>query len=191
MKVVFEDADLVVADDFLTEPDSIRRRGETAQFVDWKGQDGQIYKRVSPQTIPEVEDALNRMMGRPIQLLGMAYRLNYEGELPNREIHSDLGWGVYAAVVYLSEPPDGTESGTAFWRHSSGYDRIVPGDVEAFKAVGEDWDNPAKWELTRFVSCKYNSCIVYKSELFHSRWPFEAFGSTPQDGRLIVVVFFN
>lgn len=193
MEIVFEDDDLLIVDNFLANPGTVKSIGLRANYIDWKGQDGQIYRRVSPQTLPDVVDALNHLMGRPIQLLGMAYRLNYAGEIPNREIHSDLGWGTHAAVLYLSEPPAGSGliSGTAFWEHESGYDRIVGGDLAALEAVEGDWDDPSKWEQTRFVSCKYNSCVVYKSELFHSRWPFEAFGSTPQDGRLTVVVFFS
>lgn len=191
MDIFFEDDDLLVVDDFLETPGKVKSRGQKAQYIDWLAPDGQVYKRVSPQEIPEVTEALNTLMGRPIRLLGMGYRLNYEDETPNREIHSDLGWGTHAAVIYLSEPPSGEQSGTAFWKHHSGYERIVAGDVAALEAVEGDWDDPSKWEQTRFVSCKYNSCIVYKSELFHSRWPFQAFGSTPYDGRLTVVVFFS
>lgn len=192
MDIIFEDSDLLIVDDFLSNPGKVRTQGLKAKFIDWAAPDGQTYKRVSPQTIPEVVDALNRVMGRPIQLLGMGFRLNYQEETPNREIHSDLGWGTHAAVLYLSEPPSGVQSGTAFWKHlESGYDRIAPGDVAALHAVEGDWDDPEKWEQTRFVSCKENSCIIYKSELFHSRWPFAAYGTKPQDGRLTVVAFFS
>lgn len=191
MDIVFEDSDLLVADNFLENFGKVRTLGLRAKYIDWDAPDGQTYKRVCPQVIPEVVDALNHLMGRPIQLYGMGFRLNYQGESPNREIHSDLGWGTHAAVIYLSEPPGGIQSGTAFWKHESGYDRIVNGDVAALNAVEGHWDDPAHWEQTRFVSCKENSCIVYKSEIFHSRWPFSAFGSTPQDGRMTVVAFFS
>ena len=38
---------------------------------------------------------------------------------------------------------------------------------------------------------KFNRAVVYESALFHSRYPFAAFGSGPEDGRLIAVAFFN
>ncbi len=191
MKLVYEDADLLVANDFLPDPDLVRERGVRSQFGDYAAPDGQVYKRVAIGEIPEVTRALGALMGRPIKLLGMAYRLNYEGEIPNHEIHADLGWGTYAAVVYLSSPPEGTESGTAFWQHRTGYERVKPGDVAAVLAVQADWNDETQWEQTAFVRSEYNSAIVYRSEMFHSRWPFSAYGSTPEDGRLAVVVFFD
>lgn len=33
--------------------------------------------------------------------------------------------------------------------------------------------------------------VIYESALFHSRWPFEAFGTDPESGRLIAVAFFT
>lgn len=179
-------------DDFLENPDDVRERGVHANFDDVVGPvDGVVYKRVAPGVIPEVEEKLSEIIGRPICIFGMAYRLNYAGELPNNEIHADLGWGTYAAVVYLSEPPEGQESGTAFWKHHTGHERIKAGQLDVLRDVEADWNNESKWEQTKFVSCKYNSAIIYKGELFHSRWPFEAFGQTPEDGRLIVTVFFS
>lgn len=189
--IVYEDNDLLVVDNFLTNPDKIKELGYSVSYIDWEAPDGHTYKRVYPIEIPEVVEGLSQVMGKPIQLFGMAFRLNYDKEVPNKEIHADLGWGTHAAVYYLSDPPEGVDSGTAFWEHKSGYDRIRKGDYHVFKAVDGDWDKPEKWEQTKFVSCKDNSCIIYKSELFHSRWPFSAFGNSPQDGRLVVVAFFS
>ena len=191
MNIVYQDKDLVVVDDFLARPEEIRGIGVSSVFEDYEGHDGELYKRVSIQHIPEVQEQLEKLMRRPIKLLGMGYRLNYAGETPNNEIHADLGWGTYAAVLYLSEPPSDGSSGTAFWRHATGADRIRRGETSVYEDVKDDWNDVAKWEQTKFVSAKFNSCIVYRSELFHSRWPFEAFGSSPEDGRLIVVVFFD
>ena len=191
MKITYQDADLVVVDDFLDSPGEIRGIGVNALYEDLQMQDGVTYKRVSPQTIPEVVEKVEALLRRKIDLLGMGFRLNYEGETPNNEIHADLGWGKYALVLYLNEPPAGIQSGTGFWRHLSGAERIRHGETKVYEAVKDDWNDADKWEQTKFVSAKYNSAIIYRSELFHSRWPFEAFGSTPEDGRLIVVAFFS
>lgn len=183
--------DLRVYDEFLDNPNSVRNRGLRAKYGNYLGKDGEMYKRVSNQTIPEVVDALNKAMGRPIELLGMGYRLNYAGELPNHAIHSDLGWGTYAAVVYLSEPADHEHSGTAFWKHWTGHDRCRVGEESVLVDVLADWDKIEAWEQTAFVPGKFNRAAIYRSELFHSRWPFAAYGSSPDDGRLIAVAFFN
>lgn len=188
--------DYTVVDNFLDDPHSVRYKALRASYSDRVLQDGQLYKRISETHIPEVVDALNRHMGRPISLLGMAFRLNYEGEPPNIDVHSDMGWGKYALVLYLSEDARWQEGGdirgTAFHTHiPSGADRLRPGDDATFKAVKPDWNNPEAWQLDAVAEGRFNRAVIYRSELFHSRWPIEAFGTTPQDGRLTLVAFFS
>lgn len=192
MDVIYESDSLLVADNFLPDPDAVRSLALETEFIDWEGPDGQVYKRVAPAELPEVVNQLSSLMGRTVEIHRIGFRLNYAGEAPNKEIHSDLGWGTHAAVLYLSEPPEGVESGTAFWKHkATGAETLEVGQVDLWYAVRDDWDNADAWDQTRFVSCKYNSCTVYRSSYFHSRWPFEAYGTTPEDGRLTVVAFFS
>lgn len=183
--------DLRVYDEFLPNPDSVRCRGLRAKYSNYLGKDGEMYKRVCDMEVPEVVEAINTAMGREVEMLGMGYRLNYNNELPNHSIHSDIGWGTYAAVVYLSTAPDGEYSGTAFWKHHTGWDRCRAGEESVLTDVINDWDNEDAWEQTVFVPSVFNRAVIYRSELFHSRFPFAAYGSGPDDGRLIVVAFFN
>lgn len=184
--------DLSIWDHALPNPQAVRLDALRSEWEDREGQDGEIYKRVCPTVHPEVLEAIEQAMGRKVDLLGMAYRLNFGGELPNNAIHTDLGWGTYAAVLYLSEPTHPERSGTAFWRHlATGAKRILPGDDAVLKNVEADWNNPHAWSNETWVEAAFNRLIIYRSELFHSRWPFEAHGTNKQDGRLIVVAFFN
>lgn len=179
---------MLVIDDFLPNAAELRVAGLAAPYVDWPGPDGETYKRIYIADIPGVQDAVERAMGRPVEMLGMAYRLNFGGELPNAAIHSDMGWGTHALVYYLSEG----EGGTAFWRHkSTGAERFTPGDLELFEQVRDDWDTESKWEMVELAEIRFNRATIYESELFHSRYPFAAFGNGFDDGRLIVVAFFN
>lgn len=172
-------------DDFL--PASVREHALEAEFGDLAGHDGEVYKRVSIQPVPGLLEAIERVHG-PVDMLGMGYRLNYAGEEPNTAIHSDLGWGTHAAVVYLSEGP----GGTAFWRHrATGATRIDAGDAELFEQVRNDWSDPELWKQTQLVEMKLGRGVLYESALFHSRWPFAAFGDNPETGRLIAVAFFT
>lgn len=178
----------MVVDNFLADPDAARAGGLAAPFIDWQGMDGQIYKRVCLVDIAGVREAVELAMGGPVEMLGMGYRLNYAGELPNAAIHSDMGWGTHALVLYLS---DG-KGGTAFWRHlASGAHRIDPSQMDVFEAVNGDWDDASRWQQRHLVQHKFNRGVIYESALFHSRWPFAAFGTGPDDGRLIAVAFFN
>lgn len=178
---------MIIIDDFLPDPESVRAAGLCAAFIDWAGPDGEVYKRIAIAEVPGLREGIERAMG-PVEMLGMGYRLNFNGELPNAAIHSDMGWGTHAAVLYLSEG----EGGTALWRHrATGASRIDPGDVTLFEHVRHDWDDAAKWDQIGLAEMKLGRCVIYESALFHSRWPFEAFGSDHDTGRLIAVAFFS
>lgn len=176
---------MIVIDNFL--PPAVRDAGLCAPFVDWPAPDGEVYKRVALVEVPGLQQAIEKAMG-PVDMLGMGYRLNYGGELPNAAVHSDLGWGTHAAVVYLS---DGL-GGTAFWRHrATGAEAIDVGDEALWVAVRNDWNNEAAWEMTQLAEMKLGRGVLYESRRFHSRYPFAAFGTGPSDGRLVAVAFFT
>lgn len=178
-------------DDFIPDIDKVRWQGIKAPFQDRVMKDGVKYKRVAEAIIPSVVDALSRELGRPIQLEAMGFRLNYAGELPNQAIHSDTGWGTYAMTLCLdSHAPAG--NGTAFWTHlTTGADRIPLNDLDTMFAVADDANHPDAFEQHHFEEAKYNRATIYRSELLHSRYPFTAYGSTPEDGRLTLVAFFS
>lgn len=176
-----------ILDDFLPEAASVREEALSAPFIDWRAPDGEVYKRVCLTEVPGLLDAIERAVG-PVEMLGMGFRLNFAGELPNHAIHSDLGWGTHALVLYLCDGP----GGTAFWRHrATGATRIDPGDEALFARIRDDWNDDSAWELREVAALKFNRAIVYESAEFHSRYPFAAFGSGAGDGRLIAVAFFN
>jgi hypothetical protein len=47
------------------------------------------------------------------------------------------------------------------------------------------------WKLVDLIPLKFNRAAIYEGALFHSRFPLRAFGSTPEDGRLIGIAFFS
>jgi hypothetical protein len=176
-----------IIDDFIPYAQAVRDDGLCAEYVDWPGPDGEVYKRVAVCEVPGLRAALERVMG-PVEMLGMAYRLNFAGEVPNAAVHSDIGWGTHALVLYLSEG----EGGTAFWRHkATGAERLAFGDVDLLEQVQGDWNNESSWEMVGLAEIRLGRAVIFESELFHSRYPFGAFGSGANDGRLIAVAFFN
>jgi len=178
---------LAVFDAFLPDPHAIRAHALGSEFIDWQGHDGEVYRRVCLAEVPGLRERLEQVVG-PVEMLGMGYRLNFGGELPNAAIHSDLGWGTHALVLYLSDGP----SGTAFWRHkATGAHRIDAGQVELFERVRHDWDDASRWQMTEMVPMQFGRALIYESALFHSRWPFAAFGTDADTGRLIAVAFFT
>lgn len=178
---------MIVIDGFLPDPQSVRDEALRAPYIDWSGHDGEVYKRVCLTEVPGLRDAIETVMG-PVDMLGMGYRLNFGGELPNAAVHSDMGWGTHALVLYLCDGP----GGTAFWRHrKTGAHRIDPGDWELFEQVRHDWNDESAWDMYDIAPLKFGRAVIYESALFHSRYPFPAFGTGPEDGRLIAVAFFT
>lgn len=177
----------LIIDDFLPNFSSVQRQGIHADYTDWAAPDGQVYKRICITDIPGLQEAIEEKVG-PVEMLGMGFRLNYEGEPPNQAIHTDLGWGTHALVLYLRDGP----SGTAFWKHNkTNTESINVGQVELLEQIKADWEDESKWRMDEFVGMRANRALIYPSELYHSRYPFKAFGNTPETGRLIVVAFFN
>lgn len=178
---------IVVVDNALKDWEALRQVALNADYTDWQGPDGAVYKRICIVHVPEVEALIEDVYG-PSNILGMAFRLNYNGELPNQLVHSDVGWGTHAGVIYLSEGP----GGTAFWRHiATGATKIEQWEVELAGRLVPDMDDPSKWNMDALVELKPNRAVFYESTYIHSRWPLEAFGTSPETGRLILVVFFT
>ena len=178
---------MIVVEDFLPDAAGVRAAALRAPFVDWQGYDGELYKRVCLTVVPGLQEAIEAQLG-PVEMFGQGYRLNFAGERPNAAIHSDMGWGTHAAVVYLC---DG-EGGTAFWRHkATGATRIRQGDHALLDLVKGDWDDESRWDMTAICPLKFGRAVIYDGSLFHSRYPFPAFGTCPEDGRLVAVAFFE
>lgn len=178
---------MIVVDDFLPDASAVRAMALRAPYTDVQAPDGETYRRVCITDVPGLVPALEAAMG-PVDLLLSGYRLNFGGELPNAAIHSDIGYGTHALVLFLC---DG-DGGTAFWRHrATGAHRLDPGDDALWERVRGDWDRADAWDRVGLAELRMNRAVIYESALFHSRFPFAAFGAGPDDGRLIAVAFFN
>jgi len=190
----------LIVDDFLPDPDSIRKTFTELEFYDMRGPDGEMYKRINVRNPQEFNSLLEKAVGKPVVQDYSLVRLNYVGEPPNNAIHSDGGYSEYAAVLYMCKPED-CKGGTAMWRHKQTGYTALPTEQEVRKVgkkpsrvweqISSSWNRPDAWEQIGLAEMKFNRIIIYPTKNFHSRWPFEAFGSTPQDGRLIWVSFFK
>ncbi len=178
---------VVVIDDFFPDFNRVRQHAILSEFYDWLGPDNEVYKRITMLHVPQLFDCLTSTLGG-VKIVLSGYRLNYEHEPPNQSIHSDLGYGSHVIVIYLNEG----DSGTAFWKHKeTGTTEINYGDLELFTKIKNDFEDADAWEQIDLVPAKANRAVIYKNNLFHSRFPFKAFGSTPEDGRLIAIAFFH
>lgn len=100
-------------------------------------------------------------------------------------IHSDRGVADWSAV--LSIQIAGRWNG-AFrtWRHKdTGLERPEKNDLLRLQEDGLD---SSLWEPTKNFQLYPNTCIFYRADLFHSRWPKEWLEDWD---RIVAIFFFN
>lgn len=190
----------ITVDNFVASPLRVAEDLRASDFQDLKGPDGEVYKRVALMPSNIFREEMEKAVGFAIQPNYSIARLNFAGENPNNAIHADSGYDEFAAILYLTAP-EHCSGGTAFWRHKILDMSEMPTAKEArargrspgrvMKRLTADWNNVDAWEQIALAEMKFNRAIFYKCKAFHSRFPFEAFGTDAANGRLVFVSFFN
>jgi len=180
---------------------AVRARVVASEFGTQTGPDGEPYTGISLCPAPELVTSLTQLVGGRIKVNLSAFRLNLEKDPLKSFIHADLICSQYATVAYFNTPEQ-CWGGTAFWKHRQHGWNAMPTTAE-IEAAGMErgpayvswmqvqWHTARAWELESLIGMRFNRCIVYPTELFHSRYPWEAWGHGPKDGRLIWVCFFD
>lgn len=191
---------VVTFDNFLPHPRMVRNEFINLPFYNIRGPDGEMYKKISMRPTDEFSPELEQAIGRKVSRSYSMARLNYAGELPNNAIHSDDAYDPYALIIYLNLPHQ-CKGGTAFWRHrKTGFEQMPTeaeikskgkSPVRIFQELSDSWNDASKWEQVGIAEMKFNRAVIFPTNVFHSRFPFEAFGTGPEDGRLIFCSFFS
>jgi Family of unknown function (DUF6445) len=187
-------------EDFAPDALEVRQAVTTGPFATHQGPDGATYTGISDYSVPDWPKLIEKAIGAAIDVKLTCFRINYAGEQPHSWVHSDDICAKYASVLYLNSPEQ-CNGGTAFWRHDGlKIDRLPSREQIEASGFGADWflemmtrewKDLKYWKQVGFVPMKFNRFITYPTSLFHSRYPFEGFGTTPADGRLIWVCFYD
>lgn len=184
-------------DNFAPDADAVRTGVINGEFSVKTGPDGAQYTGISTYPVPQWFYRISELLGVPIITKLSCFRLNLAGELPHSWVHSDDICAKYASVLYLNRS-DQCTGGTAFWRHSKlGISKLPSRESlgmnadSFYKQMDKDWKDLNLWEQESIVPMQWNRFITYPTSLFHSRFPFEAFGHGPSDGRLIWICFYD
>lgn len=195
-------ATLTVIDNFYFAPKALLLAAQTLDYST-KEHEGHKYNGVSTDFEPEnIAGLIGISLGAPVKVGINYFRLGVTTEKATTHIHADNAIDPFASVLYLNDAPKGVRAGTAFWRHKEyGIDAMPTAEwiaantklsVEDFiKQLNEDGNDESKWELVSLVGQKANRFVTYPSHIFHSRYPQEAWGSSPKDGRLIWTGFYH
>lgn len=193
----------LMVDDFLANPDAVRAAALGLGY-DPATKKGNFPGLLSDRAlaIPGVEDAVGRLIGRPVKpAAGTTHnhcRLTLKGDRGRSGVHVDPCF--YSGILYLSRPED-ARGGTDFYRHRrTGLDRVPQTEAQLLAAgyadinqlieevVNGDTLKPAKWEPSFTAPMRYNRLILFSPWLFHNS--AAGFGDRPENGRLVHLMFF-
>lgn len=186
---------LTIVDNFLIRPDEMRELVLSQPFRDIEHQ-GAVYKDVQPVEKYHVLPGLTDLFGREIKWYMGAWRRNSKGSQLHSLVHADNSCASMAAVLYLN-PPEQCQGGTAFWKHKATGWESMPTEQQlkdagmTLEEIAADWHKEDAWEMTTLAGMRFNRLITYPTTMFHSRWPWEGFGDSPEDSRLIGAFFFD
>jgi Family of unknown function (DUF6445) len=192
---------LLYRDDFAADAARVRQAVLDGGFTTEQGPDGAAYSGISQYPAPaHWFESIAAVAGAPITPRLSCFRLNLGGELPHSWVHSDDICARFASVLYLNLPEQ-CAGGTAFWKHRAlNLERLPPPeelvasgfDVDAFYSlITREWKHLPAWQQIGFMPMQFNRFITYPTSYFHSRYPFDAFGDSPANGRLIWVCFYD
>lgn len=192
--------DVIQVQDFAPDAAFIRSAVIGGGFSTEQGPDGALYTGISKYPVDHWYELIAQNVGLKIFPKLSCFRLNLAGELPHSWVHSDDICAKFASVLYLN-PPEQCYGGTAFWKHRSmKIDRLPSrealktqgiNDDEFYRSMTQAWKELSHWEQVGLVPMRWNRFITYPTCLFHSRFPFEAFGTSPENGRLIWICFYD
>ncbi len=186
----------ITVDDFHPAPVAVAAmaRSLTYEEKEWKGHK---YKGIGLGYSPEgAYGLIGQIFGAAVKPKLEYFRLGTKADSATTYIHADSICAKYAAVWYLSEPPAGIVAGTAFWRHKElGITSPPSGDTPELDTLlarlNSDGNDESKWKMTGLVGQKFNRITIYPTDIFHSRYPQDAWGETVADGRIVWTTFFD
>lgn len=199
---------LTIIDDFLADPWAARRAALALDYDPAK-QHGNFpgLNSSAPLDTAPINAAVSRLLGvRLTAAPGTQHghcRLTVRGAKGRSGVHIDPA--AYSGILYLSRPEDCARpeaGGTDFFRHKRTGLESVPQDPARIGASGyadinalvedvvnKDTAKPARWERIMRVPARFNRLLLFSPWQFHDAAP--GFGTTPEDSRLVMLLFFG
>ena len=193
---------LIIVDDFLDNALALR---EAALRLTYPPQEGMFPGRNSVEriNIDGLADQVSRLVGEPVEGMPAPQahaksRITLAGDVGKARVHVDAAH--WSGILYLSKPGD-CRGGTEFFRHlPTNTDRAPYDDGEAVasgypsakamttEVLERDSTDASKWEMTMRVPMRFNRLVLLRPWLWHTAG--ENFGDTPENGRLVYLMFF-
>jgi len=194
----------IIIDDFLSDPYQLRDLALAQEYPEYDelppfpGRNSQ-YRQV----INGLDQKISKLVGEPlVPSQGTSYakfRLALEGEKGTHSVHVDNAH--WTAILFLTLP-EHCQDGTHFFRHvETGTDRApyFKHEYEIFdaktdqelldKTINSQSNDPSKWEKIMTVPMRFNRMLLMRPQHWHDAGV--SFGTTPENGRLVYLSFYN
>lgn len=183
---------MIIIDGFLSNFESFQKYAHSAEYgLITNPEDGVGYPDISIDIPDEVTlEILRRLRSlfpfSEIYAKAIFMRLSKEGVKAPHYAHTDSIMGTHSLMLYIN-PGDG---GTAFLRHESGMTE-EPKNQDEYELWQRDMNVLDKWERIDFCPIKPNRACIFQANQFHSAEPYGGFGNSPENGRLVLTIFFT
>ena len=193
-----------IIDDFLSDPHQLRNLALQQEYP--------AYDELPPfpgrnskykQVINGLDQKISEIVGEPlVPSPGTSYakfRLALDGEKGTHSVHIDNAH--WTAILFLTLP-EHCRDGTHFFRHlptntdrapyfRHEYEKYGATEQQELldKTVNAHSNDPTKWEETMTVPMRFNRMLLVRPQHWHDAGV--SFGTTPENGRLVYLSFYN
>lgn len=144
-----------------------------------------------PQSIKNhVYSAINHFFGRFPDNTNLFLRLSTEGVTVPHQAHNDESMGNWAMMIYVNRP-EHCAGGTEFIDHVDHPMANGPTDDAGVEVWKRDNNDKNKWMVIDTVKMGSNKALVFPAKRMHRAVDPVSFGTTPKDGRLLLICFFT
>lgn len=183
----------MIIDKFLSDSsfDTLRKHCDQ---LDYEGElnpvDGIFYPGVSLDIPHDIRSEIVSKLGHDITPRSMFLRLSADGTRPPHGAHTDVTMGKYGLFIYLNRI-EHCLGGTSFVIHTAS--GLVENPInEQQEAIWKmDTNNPDAWQILEMVPMSPNRALVFDTSRMHMALPVAGFGNNAEDGRLLLVCFFD
>lgn len=182
----------LILDGALWRPDLVRAHALGLDYRGEIGPDGVEYPNISaavPRDLAgELEYVLGHASGGSVDVKLSFFRLSLADTAAPHWAHTDAIISEYLALIYLTRNED-CRGGTAIVEHVSGMARHPRTDAEV-ALWREDTNRPERWVPKTIAPMAFNRLVVLPTDVFHAATP-QGFGTSVEDGRLVLISFFS